>query len=134
MRHGRHDLSAGRHSDARQVIAGKVHRTPMMGSTSLGKRLGVELHLKAELFQKTGSFKPRGAVYKLHHLTAEEKARGVITISAGNHAAGLAYASALSGVKATVVIMPASAVRSKVEATQNYGAEVVLHGDMTGIM
>ncbi len=118
---------------AREVIAGKVHRTPMLTSTSLGQRLGVELYFKAELFQKTGSFKPRGALNKLRRLTPEEKARGVITISAGNHAAGLAYAAGLSGTQATVV-MPASAVRSKVEATQGYGGEVVLHGDVTGLM
>ena len=68
---------------AREVIAGKIHRTPMMVSTSLGARLGIHLHLKAEMFQKTGSFKPRGALNKLNSLSKEEKVRGVISISAG---------------------------------------------------
>jgi threonine dehydratase len=98
-----------------------------MPSTSLGQRTGVNLYFKAEMFQKTGAFKLRGALNKIHHLTPDEKARGVITISAGNHAAGVAYAAALSGVKATVV-MPEAAVRSKVEATRGYGANVILHG------
>jgi len=118
---------------AREVIAGKVHRTPTMTAASLGKLTGMQLHFKAEVFQKTGSFKPRGAINKLNSLSDAEKARGVITISAGNHAAGLAYAASLSGVKATVV-MPANAVKSKVEATQGYGATVVLHGDMKGLL
>lgn len=118
---------------AREVIAGKVHRTPMLTATLLGKRLGIDLYFKAELFQKTGSFKPRGALNRLNRLSTDEKARGVISLSAGNHAAGLAYAAALSGTQATVV-MPASAVRAKIEATQGYGAEVVLHIDITGML
>src|SRR5262249_31738397 len=84
-------------------------------------------YLKAELLQKTGSFKPRGALNKLESLSDAERARGVITISAGNHAQGVAFAAGLFGVKATVV-MPAAAVQSKVEATRGYGAEVVQHG------
>ncbi len=117
---------------AREVIAGKVHRTPTMSATSLGKLTGTQLCFKAEVFQKTGSFKPRGAINKLDSLSDEDKARGVITISAGNHAAGLAYAASLSGIQATVV-MPANAVKSKIDATQGYGATVVLHGDMKGL-
>lgn len=112
-------------TDARQVIAGRVHRTPLMSSMALGKRTNTHLHFKAEVFQKTGSFKPRGAINKLHHLTEEERERGVITISSGNQAQGLAYAASLFGVSATVV-MPHTTPANKVNATKGYGAEVVL--------
>jgi len=112
---------------AQQVIAGRLHRTPMFSASSLGRLVGAELYLKAELFQKTGSFKPRGALNKLESLSDEERARGIITISAGNHAQGVAFAAGLFGVKATVV-MPEAAVQSKVEATRGYGAEVVQYG------
>ncbi len=112
---------------ARQSIAGQLHRTPMLSSSVLGKETGTELYLKAELFQKTGSFKPRGALNKLRQLTDEEKERGVITISSGNHAQGLAYASSMLGTAATVV-MPAATPDHKVQAAWGYGAEVILHG------
>jgi threonine ammonia-lyase medium form len=112
---------------AYERIAPHIHRTPVMRATALGERAGARLVLKAELFQKTGSFKPRGALNKLLRLSDEEKARGVISISAGNHAQGVAYAASILGIAATVV-MPEAAVRSKVEATRGYGAEVILHG------
>jgi threonine dehydratase len=118
---------------AQKVIAPYVHRTPTYTATELGRRIGARLYLKAELLQKTGSFKPRGAVNKLRSLSDEEKARGVITISAGNHAQGVAYAAGKLGVAATVV-MPAAAVRSKVEATRGYGAEVILHGESKDLL
>ena len=115
---------------AKEAIAGRLHRTPVMRSTYLGEQAGVRLWLKMELFQKTGSFKPRGVLNRLSHLTEEEKARGVITLSAGNHAQALAWAARQAGLKATVV-MPAGAVQSKVEATRGYGAEVVqVEGDL----
>ncbi|MFX0203403.1 MAG: threonine/serine dehydratase, partial [Candidatus Hodarchaeota archaeon] len=110
-----------------------VHRTPIISSTNLGQRIGATLYFKAEVFQKTGSFKPRGALNKLHHLTVEEKEQGVITISAGNHAQGLAYAASLMGINATVV-MPQAAVKSKIKATKGYGAEVILHGKGKDLM
>jgi threonine dehydratase len=113
--------------EARQAIAGKLHRTPMLSSSALGKKTGTELYFKAELFQKTGSFKPRGALNKLRQLTDEEKKRGVITISSGNHAQGLAYTSSMLGTPATVV-MPAATPDHKVQAARAYGAEVILHG------
>ena len=113
--------------EARQAIAGKLHRTPMLSSSALGKETGTDLYFKAELFQKTGSFKPRGALNRLLQLTDEEKKRGVITISAGNHAQGLAYASSMLGTSATVV-MPAATPDHKVRAARGYGAEVILHG------
>ncbi len=112
---------------ARQSIAGRLHHTPMLSSSALGKETGTELYFKAELFQKTGSFKPRGALNRLQRLTDEEKRRGVITISAGNHAQGLAYASSMLGTSATVV-MPAATPDHKVQAARGYGAEVILHG------
>jgi len=114
--------------NAREVIAGRVHRTPVTSSAYLGERAGVRLHFKLELFQKTGSFKPRGVLNKLHHMSAEEKQKGVITISAGNHAQALAWGATQSGVSSTVV-MPAGSQRSKIEATQGYGGEVILTED-----
>jgi len=109
---------------ARARIDGRVHVTPMMSSTTLGDELGVRLHLKAELFQKTGSFKPRGVFNKLLSMDPAVRSCGLVSLSAGNHAAALAYGATAVGAKATIV-MPASAMRSKVEATRRYGGEVV---------
>jgi len=115
---------------AREVIMGRVHRTPVMGSSYLGRQVNVQLHFKLELFQKTGSFKPRGVLNKLYHLSPEDRQKGVITLSAGNHAQALAWAATQSDIPSTVV-MPAASLRSKVEATQSYGGEVVLtEGDL----
>jgi threonine dehydratase len=116
---------------ARERITGVIHRTPTLRSSSLGQVLGgIELYLKAELFQRTGSFKPRGVANKLLSLTEEEKARGFVTISRGNHAQALAYAATATSTHATVV-MAADAVPSKVNATRAYGGEVILtEGDI----
>jgi len=115
---------------ARDIIAGRVHRTPVTRSTYLGERAGVRLYFKLELFQKTGSFKPRGVLDKLHHLSPQDKQKGVITLSAGNHAQALAWAARQESIRATVV-MPATGLRSKIEATRGYGSEVVLaEGDL----
>ncbi|MSR06452.1 MAG: threonine/serine dehydratase [Gemmatimonadetes bacterium] len=110
---------------ARKRIAGAVHRTPTFCSASLGAPLGLTLEFKAELFQKTGSFKVRGVLNKLRQLPREDIDRGFITLSAGNHGAALAWAAAGVGSRATVV-MPAHAVTSKVEAVKAYGGEPVL--------
>ena len=110
---------------ARDRIAGAVHRTPVFSASSLGGPLGVTLHLKAELFQKTGSFKARGVTNKIRRLPAAEVARGLITLSAGNHGAALAWAAAQVGSTATV-LMPAHAVPAKVEAVRAYGGEPIL--------
>ena len=118
-------IKLGDFTNAQRIIAGHVHRTPLMSSLTLGRRTNVQLYFKAEVFQKTGSFKPRGAFNKLHCLTEEERKRGVITISSGNQAQGLAYAASLFGVSATVV-MPHTTPANKVNATRGYGAEVVL--------
>ncbi len=126
---------------ARDVIAGRVHRTPVLSSAAAatqiravtaGVRLaGDRLFLKAEHLQKTGSFKPRGMTARVAALSAEERQRGIITVSAGNAAQGYAYAGAALGVPVTVV-MPAGANRSKAEAAAGYGARVVLEGDHVG--
>src|SRR5450759_4720133 len=109
-------------------IAGKVHRTPLLSAAQLGERAGVRLLLKCESFQKTGSFKPRGALNKVLSLSEAEKARGLVTVSAGNHAQAVAWAARSAGAACTVV-MPSSAPRSKIDAVRGYGAEVILHGD-----
>lgn len=114
---------------AAERIAPHLHRTPLLGSRSLSELTGHELSFKCENLQKTGSFKPRGALNRIATLDPEAADRGIITISAGNHAQGVAYAAARLGVEA-VVVMPETAVASKVEATRGYGAECVLHGDV----
>src|SRR5438093_1584007 len=110
---------------ARATIGDRVHRTPTFGSRTLSEEIGAPGFLKAELFQRTGSFKPRGVLTKLAALTPEERARGVITWSAGNHAQAVAYAAALGGLDC-VVVMSRHANPSKVAATRGYGAAVDL--------
>ncbi len=114
--------------EAASRIAGKVHRTPLVSAAGLGARVGASLHLKCESFQKTGSFKPRGALNAVLSLPPEARARGLVTASAGNHAQALAWASRIAGAACTVV-MPSGAPASKIEATRGYGAEIVLHDD-----
>jgi threonine dehydratase len=113
---------------AAERIRGAVHRTPMLSSRTLGERAGVSLVLKAELFQKTGSFKARGALNKVLSLSDAERARGIVTVSAGNHAQAVAWAAARVGAPCAVV-MPSDAPRSKLGAVRGYGAEVILHAD-----
>src|SRR5438874_12563404 len=108
---------------ARERIAGRLHRTPMLSSRTLSERVGVAVHFKAELLQRTGSFKPRGVLNKLATLTEEEKSRGVISISAGNHAQALAYASAVEGIDA-LIVMWQTASPMKITAARGYGATV----------
>lgn len=112
---------------ARQAIAPHVQVTPLMGSGTLSRLAGCRVDLKAELFQKTGSYKPRGMLWALMQLGEDQRKRGVITFSAGNAAQGLAYAAGVVGVSATVV-MPETASPAKAQATRDYGGEVVLHG------
>lgn len=113
---------------ARERLAGRLHVTPMLSATRVGAPRGVQLFLKCESLQKTGSFKPRGALNKIDRLTPDERARGVVAVSAGNHAQALAWAASASGVRATVV-MPERASRAKVEASRGYGGDVVLFGE-----
>jgi len=116
---------------ARERIGRRVHRTPLLRSATLGTLTGARLWIKAEAFQKTGSFKVRGVFNRIALMSEQERARGLITISAGNHAQAVAYAASVEGVHATVV-MPAHASPAKVEASRAYGADVVLFGDVFG--
>ncbi|HEX2432551.1 MAG TPA: pyridoxal-phosphate dependent enzyme [Gaiellaceae bacterium] len=106
---------------ARETIGRDLHRTPTFSSATLGPRV----FLKAELFQRTGSFKPRGVLNKLRSLSDEERARGLIGVSAGNHAQAVAYCARLEGLDA-LLVMWATASPAKIEATRGYGAEVDL--------
>jgi threonine dehydratase len=114
---------------ARERMTPHVHHTPLLPSRMLGARTGFDVRLKAELFQRTGSYKIRGPLNKFTFLSDDEKRRGVICSSAGNHAQGVALAARIHGLHA-VVCMAANATPSKIEATRAYGAEVVLHGSI----
>jgi len=114
--------------EARARISGSVHRTPLYPSRTLSERIGVPVLLKCENLQKTGAFKVRGALNRLLTLDPEARARGVATISAGNHAQAIAWAATAAGIPCTVV-MPEHASPTKVRASRAYGAEVILHGD-----
>ncbi|HEY3174758.1 MAG TPA: threonine/serine dehydratase [Candidatus Polarisedimenticolia bacterium] len=116
--------------EARERIGPLVHRTPLFGSATLSKMAGRPVYLKCENLQKTGSFKPRGALNNMMRLGPDERRRGVITISAGNHAQGVAWAASLLGIRA-VVVMPAAASVTKAQAARGYGAEVILHGEIS---
>jgi threonine dehydratase len=110
---------------ARATIGDRIHRTPTLSSASLGRETGGTVFLKAELLQRTGSFKPRGVLNKLASLSDDEKGRGVISISAGNHAQALGYGAALEGVDA-LVVMWQGASEQKIEAARAYGATIDL--------
>jgi len=114
---------------ARARMTPHVYHTPLLTSRTLSERTGFDVRLKAELFQRGGSYKIRGPLNKFAFLTEDEKRRGVICSSAGNHAQGVALAARVHGIHA-VVCMAANATPSKVEATRAYGAEVVLHGSI----
>jgi len=130
------DVTLERIRDAAAFLVGRVHRTPLLSSATAARVVqataGValadgRLYAKAEHLQRTGSFKPRGATFRIARLSEAERAAGVIAISAGNHAAAVAVAAGQLGVHA-VVVMPSTAVSSKVEACRGYGAEVILEG------
>ena len=108
---------------AARTIEGSVHRTPLLRSGTLSDRLGVDARFKAELFQRTGSFKVRGALTRMASLSEEEKRRGVITISAGNHAQAVAWAAGAAGLDA-LVVMWQGASELKMAATRGYGAAI----------
>lgn len=125
---------------ARERLAGHVHRTPVLTSATAARvlrarsGLGIadgRLYAKAEHLQRTGSFKPRAAFNRIASLTSDERARGAVTLSAGNAGQAYAWAGREAGVPVTVV-MPANAVASKVAACRGYGAAVVLHGEHVG--
>jgi threonine dehydratase len=122
------DFAAVRAAAAR--IAGVVHRTPVATSRTLDERAGARVFLKCENLQRMGAFKIRGAYNALAQLAPEERARGVVAFSSGNHAQGVALAAELLGIRATIV-MPSDAPASKVAATRGYGAEVVSYDRAT---
>jgi threonine dehydratase len=113
--------------DARARIDAHIKRTPLLTSRQLGDLTGFDVRLKAELFQRVGSYKIRGPLNKFALMPEEQKRRGVVCSSAGNHAQGVALAAKIHGMRA-VVCMAENATPSKVAATKGYGAEVVLHG------
>jgi threonine dehydratase len=112
---------------ARSLLEGVIERTPVEQSRALGRMVGADVFLKCENLQRAGSFKVRGAYVRMAKLTAEERARGVVAASAGNHAQGVAVAAARLGIKARIY-MPLGVALPKLAATRGHGAEVVLHG------
>jgi threonine dehydratase len=114
---------------AMKRVSPHVYHTPLVTSRSLSEETGFDVRLKAELFQRGGSYKVRGPTNKIGMLTDEERARGVICSSAGNHSQGVAIAARQYGVRA-VVVMAKNATPSKIAATKGYGAEVILHGSI----
>ncbi len=115
--------------DARANVVPNIYRTPLLTSRLLSEQTGFDVRLKAEAFQRGGSYKIRGPLNKLAKLTPEERGRGVVCSSAGNHAQGVALAARMYRIRA-VVCMAENATKSKIEATLSYGAEVVLHGSI----
>ena len=108
-----------------EIIEPYINRTPIITSSSINKKFDLDIYFKLELMQKTGSFKARGAVNKVLRLSDEEKLRGVVAISAGNHAQATSWACSLFGIKSKIV-MPHTASKSKINATKSYGGDVVL--------
>lgn len=111
---------------AQRAIENRVHRTPTIRSQTLSERWGANVYLKLECFQKTGSFKPRGAFNKLLQLSDRERKQGVVGVSGGNHAQGLAYAAKCLGVAATIC-MPETTPSNYLNATRGYGADIQLY-------
>ena len=114
---------------ASRVLKEVVHKTPLDRSRFFSSASGGDVYLKLENLQKTGAFKVRGAYYKIYMLSPDEKKRGVVAASAGNHAQGVAFASRAAGVDA-VIVMPETAPIAKIEATRSYGARIILYGDL----
>ncbi|MCA1615906.1 MAG: pyridoxal-phosphate dependent enzyme, partial [Acidobacteria bacterium] len=112
--------------EARERIHGFVHRTPVFTSRAFDGRAGREVFFKCENFQRAGAFKMRGATNRIRSLSPDERARGVVAFSSGNHAQAVALASKDAGTRA-VIVMPEDAPRAKVEATRGYGAEVIFY-------
>lgn len=122
-------LTMQKFEEATEIVQRVTHETKLQYSEYFSQQTGNKVYLKPENMQKTGAYKIRGAYYKISTLTPEERARGLITASAGNHAQGVAYAARAYGVKATIV-MPTVTPLMKVNRTKSYGADVVLYGDV----
>src|ERR1700709_1399915 len=114
---------------ARETIAEVINHTPMESSRFLSEILGTDVWLKCENLQRTGSYKIRGAFNRLVHLSDDEKSRGVVAASAGNHAQGVAFAARELGIHSTI-FMPVGVAIPKFQATREYGADVVLSGSI----
>ena len=123
------ELTLERFEEASELVKDVTTETKLVYSEYFSAQTGNKVFFKPENMQYTGAYKVRGAYYKIHTLTEEEKSKGLITASAGNHAQGVAYAAKLAGVKATVV-MPTTTPLMKVNRTKSYGADVVLEGDV----
>ena len=123
------ELTLEKFEEASELVKDVTTETKLIYSEYFSAQTGNKVFFKPENMQYTGAYKVRGAYYKIHTLTEEEKSRGLITASAGNHAQGVAYAAKLAGVKATVV-MPTTTPLMKVNRTKSYGADVVLEGDV----
>ena len=123
------ELSLEKFEEASEIVKKVTQETKLIYSEYFSERYGNKIYFKPENMQRTGAYKVRGAYYKISQLTPEERSRGLITASAGNHAQGVAYTAKLAGVKATVV-MPVSTPLIKVNRTKSYGAEVVLYGNV----
>ena len=115
-------------NDARELLRHFLRPTRLVKAERLGRDTDTQIYLKLETELPTQSFKPRGALHKVLSLSPEERARGLVTVSAGNHAQALAWAARIAGAACTVV-MPSGAPASKIDATRGYGAEIVLHDD-----
>ena len=123
------ELSLEKFEEASELVKQVTLETKLVYSEYFSSQTGNKVYFKPENMQYTGAYKIRGAYYKIHTLTEEERKKGLITASAGNHAQGVAYAARLAGVKA-VVVMPTTTPLMKVNRTKNYGAEVILEGDV----
>jgi len=126
---GKISVPAAEFDAARRRVSAHAYHTPLLTSRLLSERTGFDIRLKAEIFQRGGSYKIRGPLNQIPQLTAEQKRAGIICSSAGNHAQGVAIAAAVHGVRA-VVVMAENATPSKIAATKAYGAEVLLHGSI----
>ncbi len=123
------ELSLEKFKEAAEIVKNVTKPTKLIYSEYFSKMSGNQIYIKPENLQATGAYKVRGAYYKISQLTDEERAKGLITASAGNHAQGVANAAKMYGIKATIV-MPTGTPLIKVNRTKSYGAEVVLHGDV----
>ena len=122
-------LTLEKFEEAAEVVQRVAKKTNLIYSKSLSQQVGYKVYFKPENMQHTGAYKLRGAYYKISTLTPEEREKGLITASAGNHAQGVAYAAKAYGCKA-VIVMPTTTPLMKVERTKSYGAEVILYGDV----
>ena len=122
-------LTLDKFEEASRIVGEVTLETKLVYSDFLSERTGNKVYLKPENMQFTGAYKVRGAYYKISTLSQKEREKGLITASAGNHAQGVAYAASKFGAKA-VIVMPTTTPLIKVERTKNYGAEVILKGDV----